>query len=322
MRILGTILTAACLLILSGCDDPFFDGEQICNCCGSEVRWPRDRDCGNGACDGHCFPILDAGPGDAGPPRFDCLSPEARALDVICPHAVRAGAETTIPVAFGGSGECFCNQRLHCLVQRAEEPFELELRASMCSDGPICGACFPYLEATCTLPPLEEGLWTVRDQGETAFVLRVVPEDVMPEWGLACISPRAPDALGCGVAWPPIDPVLANRVCHPGGAGVDQRVALTVTDTCGSCGTMPGPCNVEVFDDVLRVRPTRVESQCDIACPDICMPVEHTCVSPPLPAGDWRVFLQDVETGTRLRVPAPGEEPPSFDEVCGEAMGG
>lgn len=322
MRILGTILTLA--VLLSACGNSFtLGGDETCDCCGTEVRVSPGEGCFSGACDPYCgIALIDAGGPDAGPPPGTCELAEPRPIDVMCPTYVPANEPTTIPVAIGGANECYCGETIQCEVQRTGEPFELELRANLCRDSGLCDACFPFVESTCALPALEEGRWTVRDRGETAFVFDVVPAGVMPEWGLECVSARNPDILGCGVDWPPVDPVQANRVCHLDGGGAEERVTLTVTDACGGCGTIPGPCEVEVFDDILRVRPSRVESRCDIDCPEICMPVEHTCVSPPLPAGEWRVFLGNVEIGTQVRVPGPGEEPPAFEEVCGEVLGG
>lgn len=325
MRTLGTILTAA--LLLAACGDSFtIGGDDTCDCCGTEVSISSGETCFSGVCDPYCGIVqedagaADAGAADAGAP--DCPMADPRALDVICPSLVRAGEPTTIPIAIGGDGGCYCGERIDCEVRRGDEPNTLELRANVCIDGPLCEACFPYIESTCTLPALEEGRWTVRDRGETAFTFDVVSPDVMPEWGLECVSARGEDALGCGLTWPPTEPLQASRACHPGGVFAEQRVELTVTDGCGTCGTTPGPCEVEIFDDVLRVRPSRVESMCDIGCPAVCMEVDSTCTTPPMPAGVWRVFVGDVEIGTQLFVSGPGDEPPDPDEVCGELLTG
>ncbi|HBQ13192.1 MAG TPA: hypothetical protein DEF51_19310 [Myxococcales bacterium] len=282
---------------------------DYCECCGVTVEIPAGEDCELGWCDPYCL----------FPPPVVCDEVELRALDLICPSFVPAGQPTRIPVAIGGDGECYCGEQVLCDAQLGAEPFVLEIESSICAEGALCEACFPYIEAECELPPMETGTWTVRANGEDLFQLSVAPAGTMPEWGLECVHRRGEDRLGCGTDWPPRRVFEPTSACHPEGAYPEERVTFTVTDGCAGCGTIEGPCEVEVFDDVVRLRPSRVETQCDVDCPTVCMPMDHTCVSPPLPEGTWRVFLEDVELGTRIEVASP---PGTTDEVCGEVLGG
>lgn len=326
IRTLSLMILAA--TILAGCFDQHGRGDT-CDCCGTTVTRAEGESCAGGICDPYCAFVGDAGPPrtvDAGPPSPPppppppgCEGGEPRALDLLCPSWIPAGRATTIPVAIGGDGQCYCGESVACEVTSVTRTGTIELSTSICSEGLLCDGCFPYVEATCELPALPEGTWAVRVNGERLFDLNVSPPDVMPEWGLACQHRRGEDTLGCGTDWPPQPVEQPTETCHPRGAYPEERVTLRVTDGCASCGTIEGPCRVDVFDDVVRLSPRRVNTNCDVDCPTICMPQEHTCVTPPLPEGTWRVFVGDVPMGTRIEVGAP---PATTEEVCGAPLGG
>ncbi len=252
----------------------------------------------------------DSGPWDGG--TLGC--PEAP-LDLLCgTDTVFAGVEQTIDVLIGASDRCYCGERIDCVARYGAEPFTLSIEAGLCADGALCDACFPYVDGTCTLPPLEAGSWRVDINGEPALQLGVLEPDVLPEMGAECTSPARVDDASCGITWPPADGDH-DQVCHPQAVYPNTRAELEVTRNCGSCGESAGPCEVEIFDDVIRVRPSTVYSGCDVDCPAICVPRTDVCTTPPLPEGTWRVFVEgavDFES-TIVSTGDPGFAP---DEIC------
>jgi hypothetical protein len=97
------------------------------------------------------------------------------------------------------------------------------------------------------------------------------------------------DADGCAEL--PSRPFDASRLCVSTQGFAEERVAIRVLDSCGGCGSVRGECRVDVFDDVVRVRPERLGVSCDIDCPAVCVEREDVCWTPPLPAGTYRVML-------------------------------
>lgn len=147
--------------------------------------------------------------------------------------------------------------------------------------------------------------------GQPGFELEVIPEGVLPERGSTCLR-RADRDESCGVGWPPA-PVEPGSTCHPLHAFPNERVAITVTDPCGGCGAHTGPCKVDVFDDVIRVRTSTAYSLCDIDCPAICTPRQDVCWTPRLEEGRWRVIVDGLDYESSLIVGRDVEP----GEVCG-----
>jgi hypothetical protein len=226
----------------------------------------------------------------------------------------------TLEVLIGGADECYCGEAIDCVARPGDEPFTLAIDAGLCSDGALCDGCFPYVEGTCALPPLEPGTWRVDVNGHPGLELQVLEPGILPERGAECISPAIVDDPSCSIIWPPATN-LHDQVCHPQAVFTGSRAEIEVTTNCGSCGESAGPCEVEMFDDVIRVRPSTAYSGCDVDCPAICMPRTDVCTTPPLPEGTWRVLVEgtvDFET-TIVSTADPGFAP---DEICTAATSG
>jgi hypothetical protein len=209
-----------------------------------------------------------------------------------------AGSARDIEVLIGGEGRCYCGETIECVARRGSAPNTLLIDAGLCAEGPLCDACFPYITGSCTLPPLEAGSWHVEINGEPAFDVDVLERGIVPEWGAMCVRPAQVGEPSCGVSWPPVAG-RHDQVCHPQAVYIDSRVEIEVTNTCGTCET-GGPCFVEIFDDVIRVRPSTLYPACDIACPAVCIERTDVCVTPPLPEGTWRVEVEGIGGGSTI----------------------
>ncbi|HJK89874.1 MAG TPA: hypothetical protein RMH85_18975 [Polyangiaceae bacterium LLY-WYZ-15_(1-7)] len=261
---------------------------STCDCCGTTIAVRPGESCGGGVCDPYCAAPDDAGV-DSGPDAGRDCSP--RAATLACYSYVPEGSANRIDVRIGGEGECYCGESVGCVATLSGER-QLSLETSLCTDGFLCDACFPFVTGTCELPPVEEGVYDVLVNGDPGFRLAVGPDDVFPEWGLTCH--RMAERTECGVTWPPRDYAI-SEACHPDVAPPERPVAIRLTDECGGCGSLSGPCRVDVFDDLVRVFPSRVEDPCAGDCPPVCMPREEVCYTPPLPAGTWRVQVDGLE---------------------------
>jgi len=275
-------------------------------------------------------PGRDAGPipGDGGIPRADSgprprdagpVPPDAGPrcspadIDLSCFSHVSAGTPTAIRVAMGGEG-CFCGEMVSCFAAVGSGTRTLELTTHMCVGDFLCDGCFPFIEGECRLPALAEGTWRVNVNGSYGFDLNVLPTGVLPERGETCIRRAARDDACGGVIAEPVSD-RHGRVCHPLHAYPEQRIPITVTDGCGTCGALAGPCAVDVFDDVVRVRPTTVWSMCDYDCPAVCMPRDDVCWTPPLAPGEYQVVVDGIGGYTStLEVTYDDPDP---GEVCG-----
>jgi hypothetical protein len=268
--------------------------------------------------------LSDAGPGRADAGRTDAGPPIPpgcflQPLDVACPTAPIGVVGHTIEVAFGGEGECFCGETVGCVASlRHDSRGALEgidLNTYLCVGGALCDACFPFVEGTCELPPLPEGDHTVWIDGERAFEVATLaaPHEPPPPRCLAvgdlapheCSTPR----------WPPVDVPSLGVACHMNTILPEQRLTIDVREDCASCYERAGPCEVVVNDDTLFVHPTKVVPDviCDDGlCPEVCMPLEHTCVTPRLAEGDYQVVVDGTPT-TRVSVGGLG----FFEPVCG-----
>lgn len=288
---LGAMALRACLLVplaalaLAGCFDSYGPGGP-------------GADGGGSVADAGTIGT-DAGGVECGP----------RALDLACFDHVSAGAPSTISIVAGLGEDCFCDQALACVAAIAGDRV-LAITTELCPERPVCRACMPFAEGTCALPALTAGTWRVIVNGETSHDLEVLPPDVLPERGDTCIRRALVDA--CGATWEPTG-FSVSRACHPTGAPPGSRVAIRVHDACGGY-QQRGPCEVDVFDDVVRVRATRMPNACDIACPSVCADDEHLCLTPPLRAGEYRLLVDGlaIDEVTTIRV-ADGAPP---DEIC------
>jgi len=282
---------------------------MICDCCGVSVETVPGEDCLHGICDPYCL---------MPPPLCD-----PRPVDLACGFShVTAGMPTHLPVQMGGEGDCFCGETISCEA-RVVGRGRLSLSTGICSMGALCDACFPFIEGACELPPLDEGRWQVDINGAPGFELDALPPDILPERGAICITAAGREGA-CGAMWPTF-PHSTSGIRWPMRALAGQRVALHVRDDCGGCEEVPGPCQVDVFDNTIRVRPTELALACDVDCPAICIPRDDTCWTPPLEAGTWQVVVDTLPApvGT-IFVTDPGV-PPIPGEACtatSDAAGG
>lgn len=307
------------VLALAGCFDSHGAGTSTCDCCGVRVEVPAGESCTAGACDPYCGIVPPDGgplPSDGGAPS--CVATRAP-IDLACVSHPRAGRPTELPVLIGGTDGCFCDEEVTCSA-RVEGPRTIALETGICEAPSACEACMPFVGGTCALPALEAGTWRVRVNGTDAMELEVLPPDVVPERADVCTR-RADDGGGCGNVFPP-HPFDVGRVCHPEGAYPGERVPIRVTDACGSCGRLAGPCVVSVLGDVIHVRAQGVGSGCDVDCPPVCIPREDVCWTPPLATGTWHVLVEgfpmtDDRTATTITV---GGGAISSDETCVGAL--
>ncbi len=351
-RVTVAALGVLALTVLAGCFRSKMTGDtRSCECCGTSVEIGADESCFAGVCDPYCGrvdlgPMTDAGP-DGGPTHICsccgtdvevpltercelgvcdpwCLTRECteRAVDALCDYShVTAGLAQDMPILFGDlSGEdCYCGETVSCWAEIVGDGV-LELNAEVCQEpGFTCEACNPFIEGRCRLPELTEGVWTVRNDGVEAFQLNAISPDVLPEWGRSCDGRANPSDDGCGTLWPPSE-ARPDQVCHVQAAYVGERVPLEVTHACPTCNAAAGPCEVDIFDDVIRVRTSTLEPSCDITCPPFCEERTDTCLTPPLPEGTWRVQVRGLDDYESTIVVGAVGPPPGV--ICGPTAPG
>lgn len=257
---------------------------------------------------------------DAGippPPPPGCVP---RALDFACTDtgngAVPVGAPYALPIALGGDGACFCGEQLECTAAIVG-PGQLALRTVMCAEI-LCDGCFPFVQATCALPPLEEGVWHVTVNDRDALELTV--SDATPGVGPVDVcSTRAPDAsTSCAPVWSPLaEPV--DQLCVPGVAPPGTPIAVELTDFCLGCGMSVGSCDVIRTANDLRVVPRSLPPSCDIDCGAECSLAESRCVIPPLEEGEYTLHVDGLPGVLTLAIdegvpPGPGRSCLSIPE--------
>ena len=142
----------------------------------------------------------------------------------------------------------------------------------------------------------------------------------MPRWRVRALLRRAglgsggPDGGGTHIcSWP-------ATVCHAQAAYARERVPIEVTHDGPPCEGAAGPCEVDIFDDVIRVRTTTLEPDCDITCPPVCIERTDTCLTPELPEGSWRVIVDGIEDYESTIV--VGDIGPLPGVTCGRTMAG
>jgi len=310
----GSLLFAVLVasVALGGCYRSHAAGFE-CDCCGVSFILSDPAMCTPLACAPICAAVGDGGVvrRDAGrtdtPLPMDC---GARPLDILCFDHIRADTPTDVTISLGlDAGECFCVQELTCEVSILS-PGQLQLNTALCPEVPICRACEGPPAVTCRLPPLTAGPWAVFVNEERALDITVTPIDVFPERADVCIRRSVVDS--CGAIWEP-QTFEVGRACHDETVQPGVSIPIRVYDACGGCWQR-GPCEVTVFDDIIRVRATRMPNSCDIACPPVCQPDEHVCLTPPLAPGSYRVLIDGlaVDENTTIEV-APGA---SGEETC------
>lgn len=306
------LLATLVLSSIAGCYRSHAAGFE-CDCCGVSFIISDPAMCTAAACAPICAAVGDGGvvtPRDAGRPDsslpIDC---GLRPLDILCFDHVRAGTPTDVTIALGLDEGCFCDQDLTCEVSILS-PGRLHLSTALCPEIPICRACEGTPVATCRLPALTEGPWAVYVNDERALDLAVTPADVFPERADVCIRRSVVDS--CGAIWEP-QAFEVGRACHPEAAQPGVSVPIHIYDACGGCWQR-GPCNVTVFDDIIRVSATRMPNSCDIACPPFCNPDEHVCLTPPLAPGSYRVIVEGLPTDENTTIDIRGGA--SGGETC------
>jgi hypothetical protein len=281
----------------------------LASCADSHGR--GDRDAG-ALSDAARVPLPDAGTApvpDAAAAVDAALDPTCgpRAFDLLCLDHVSAGEPTTVQLVARSGTDCFCEQHLACSARIVSEGV-LAIDTSLCPASPACFACHDEAAGACELPALTEGTWRVTIDGEEALELAVVPAGVLPERADVCIRGAITDS--CGAIFMP-SRFEVGRACHPDRVAPGTRAEIHVFDACGGC-VQRGPCEVTVLESMILVRATRMPNSCDIACPPVCNPDEHVCVTPPLAAGGYRVVVDGLPTdeSTTIEVAAgpPGVE--------------
>ncbi|MCA9610117.1 MAG: hypothetical protein KC619_31185 [Myxococcales bacterium] len=213
--------------------------------------------------------------------------------------AVPVGVTYELPVAFGGPGECWCGEQIECAGEIVG-PGQLALSSFVCVEL-LCDGCFPYVQGTCTLPPLDEGDWHVTMNGRDAFDLRVTDET--PAIGPidACVTPAGEPLFGCPLSWNP-RPEPVDQICIPGTIPPGVPTAVEVTDFCLQCGFTLGSCEVVRTANTVRVVPTGHPPSCDIDCGIDCTPTESRCFLPPLEEGVYTVTIDGLQGALTLTV--------------------
>ncbi len=239
-------------------------------------------------------PMADGGTAELGE---SCI-PER--VDVACTGTLRedppfANEPFALRLAVGGEGECYCGETVECAVSGDGEGVALE--TAVCSEGPLCDACFPYAEGECQIPALPPGRYPVSVNGEPALVLDLIAR---PPGSLAvleaCFAPAPiPADPACDVnALAPENFIAPEEICVPDGAS-PGRVTFSLATNCEACTTEAGSCRVIRSGNALVVSATPLVGVCRIGCPDICFRREWSCTTPPLEAGEYEVTI--LETG-------------------------
>ncbi|HEY8430679.1 MAG TPA: hypothetical protein VIL20_20005 [Sandaracinaceae bacterium] len=109
-------------------------------------------------------------------------------IDGACVDSASVREGEALRVRIERTVECPCGATLECAA-RVEAPFELVLDTSLCAP-PLACDCGPgsavTLTATCELPPLSAGTWTVRGEGVASLVIEVVSPWETPMRSPAC----------------------------------------------------------------------------------------------------------------------------------------
>lgn len=238
-------------------------------------------------------------PEDTGPPRCPATRPDTTCL---ASFQVAPDRELFLPYDFDA---CGCCVETECVTSVDEAQRTIAIDTTLCPDVCDCDAC-GATHGSCRVPPLAEGTWTVVANGVPAFELPVLADSALIPPPPGCASYA--DADPCGGALPFAGRVLGEGVCWAPRASTSTLDVLTVVDTCAGCSDAAGPCYAtlepRLTDDLppggdLHLVVEQYRTNCELNCPPVCTPLEHTCVVPALVRGDfYRVYLGDVLTGS------------------------
>ena len=254
----------------------------------------------------------DAGPRDAGGDlgADSGLSCPAARADFLCLESFAAEPERpfTLPLAFA---ICGCCTEAQCAVRVDGASRTLDVTTALCDGSAVCdcdGCESPV--ATCEVPALSEGIWTVQVNGSAAFTLPVRVDSGFAPTPPACVDFAAPSS--CSESSPlPGTPRRTRLACVSstvrGGGGTFGGHVLEVTDECGGCA-LESTCTVRLeprlTDDLpnggeLYVDVNEYFDSCAGACPPVCTEVTRVCELPPLVTGDfYRVHVEGVPVFT------------------------
>lgn len=250
---------------------------------------------------------------DGGTPS-DCVP---AGMTIACTNsgtgAVPVGVPYELPLGRFG---CYCGETLAC-EGRVVGPREIALESLLCVPPLRCDGCNPFITGTCSLPPLEEGMWHATVNGRDAFDFRV--SDATPGLGPvdACVTLGGVFvAAPCPPIWTPTaEPV--DQICSPATSPPGAPILVEVTDFCLPCGRELGSCEVLRTASDLRVIPTSLPLACDVDCGDECSIVTSPCVIPPLERGDYTVHVDGLPGSLALRI--DGGLPPGPATSCSSA---
>lgn len=248
---------------------------------------------------------LDAGPPDSGPRDGGPLACPLVRADATCLASwlVSPGVPFTLPVTFDTCG-CCVESECRVEVTSVEGTPTLRLTTTLCPDPCDCSICRTP-EASCAVPALSEGAWSVVVNGAPAFTLPVFADSGLVPPPPACATYAEPD--GCSVSqrpldesgWRPAEVCVSEELRE----GIPQTVVTAVSD-CWPCGDLEGQCLARLeprfTDDLppggeIRLGPTHFATECDVDCPAVCMEHEQRCILPPLRPGDFYRVWADGE---------------------------
>lgn len=274
-----------------------------------------------GCPESHSMPGADAGPGgaDTGPtfpdaplPHEDAHAPAPDApsrcplgaFDAFCTTtgnaAVPVGVPYDLEVFLGSIDGCYCGEEIDCTGTLTADG-AIELTAAVCTES-VCDACLLRTPGVCHLPPLSEGTYAVRINGERAFDLRA--SSVTPFLPVdTCVT--VPDG-GCAPMWPPV-PMHVDTACVDSTrAGIGAPIPVEIVNGCATCAAAAGPCEtIQTSPTSFEVVPQELLAGCDIACPAICMEARHTCWLPALEAGTYSVRVRGIDATLSVTVGDP-----------------
>ncbi|MCB9614997.1 MAG: hypothetical protein H6722_21380 [Sandaracinus sp.] len=242
-----------------------------------------------------CVPPMDAGlpPADS---AVGYCSPPVPGDHVCLPQQFApAGRPFQLPVTMDG---CGCCPPTGCSVAVDEGRKHLLVHTTVCHEEDVCDcdSCQRPV-ATCEIPALARGDWTVESLNGGSFALRVEDEISLVPEPPACTT--FGEADGCTRA--PLEnlrPDPVSRICIERNE-TGRHLARLVND-CGGCAHQ-GPCVARVrerlTDDLppggeIELEPTVYFGDCDGACPPVCIETERECPLPELlPGGYYRVWV-------------------------------
>ena len=293
-------------LALVGCYDMHQSGERDA---GSPAdAWPAHTPAdGSAPRDVAIVPVDGLAPLDA-PSSCPLVRPDISCLESL---AIPAGLPSTLPYRFDGCGCCIDTA---CSVDVDEASRVLRLSTTLCPDPCDCDGCV-VPEGRCEVPPLRTlGEWTVETNGTAAFRIGVV-ETSDPTFVPAppgCATHAEIDR--CGATPDFTTGPERGAVCLVETS--NGQPALSVTQSCTSCGELDSACDTLVVprltDDLppgadITLHARDYGTACDVDCPGACIPHVRECALPPLVPGDVYRVRVDGEVVLSFRYGDPLE---------------